>query len=89
MPAVAVERGTLPEQRAVFAPLSRLQERVAGHGLRSPTLIVIGEVVSLASGWAQARVLPPRPSPTPTHAHARSRTPIWHGMLRFHIDTIC
>ncbi len=75
MPAVAVERGTLPEQRAVFAPLSRLQERVAGHGLRSPTLIVIGEVVSLAAGWTQARVLSPSPSPPSTHAHAHPRTP--------------
>lgn len=55
-PAVAIERGTLPEQRAVFAPLQQLQNRVAGHGLQSPTLIVIGEVVSLAAGWAQAQV---------------------------------
>ena len=53
-PAVAIERGTLPAQRAVFAPLAALQQGVATHGLRSPTLIVIGDVVSLAPGWAAA-----------------------------------
>lgn len=50
-PAVAVERGTLPEQRAVFAPLESLQKHVAAHSLQSPTLIVIGHVVALAAGW--------------------------------------
>eukprot|EP00963_Diacronema_lutheri_P002397 scaffold155_cov347-Pavlova_lutheri.AAC.76 len=50
-PAVAVERGTLPEQRAVFANLSKLCEKVGAAQLESPTLIVIGEVVSLAPGW--------------------------------------
>lgn len=52
-PAVAIERGTLPEQRAVFAPLDTLQQSVQRHQLQSPTLIVIGEVVSLAPGWRQ------------------------------------
>lgn len=50
-PAVAVERGTLPEQRSVFAPLEELQQQVAAHSLQSPTLIVIGYVVALAAGW--------------------------------------
>lgn len=93
-PAVAVERGTLPTQRAVFAPLQvgqlaridcvvtltqltasikqarawahstcshrymvvvfisqDLQRAVQEHELQSPTLIVIGDVVSLAPGW--------------------------------------
>ena len=50
-PAVAVERGTTPEQRAVYAPLGRLQAAVAEAALVSPTLIVIGQVVSLAPGW--------------------------------------
>ncbi len=31
--------------------LQGLLERVEVHGLRSPTLIVIGDVVSLAPGW--------------------------------------
>ncbi|PRW33094.1 uroporphyrinogen-III C-methyltransferase [Chlorella sorokiniana] len=50
-PAVAVERGTTPEQRAVYAPLGALQAAVGEAALVSPTLIVIGQVVSLAPGW--------------------------------------
>jgi siroheme synthase len=54
-PAVAVERGTTPEQRAVYATLGELQEQVAAAALTSPTLIVIGQVVSLAPGWRRCR----------------------------------
>eukprot|EP00891_Asterochloris_glomerata_P004323 jgi/Astpho2/4323/Aster-07412 len=50
-PAVAVERGTTPQQRTVFAPLDHLLDDVAQAQLQSPTLIVIGEVVRLAPGW--------------------------------------
>jgi uroporphyrin-III C-methyltransferase len=56
-PAVAVERGTTPRQRAVFAPLSELAAAVGPEGaaLTSPTLIVIGRVVALAPEWAEQR----------------------------------
>ena len=54
-PAVAVERGTTPQQRIVFACLEDLQRQVAAAGLRSPTLIVIGEVVALAPDWPRAK----------------------------------
>lgn len=50
-PAVAVERGTTPQQRTVWAPLEELHEKVEEMELRSPTLIIIGKVVSLASDW--------------------------------------
>ena len=53
-PAVAVERGTTPQQRVVFARLADLEQQVGEAGLRSPTLIVIGEVVALAPGWPRA-----------------------------------
>ena len=53
-PAVAVERGTTPEQRTVFAPLEELAERVEEAKLKSPTLIVIGQVVALAPLWDPA-----------------------------------
>lgn len=53
-PAVAVERGTTPEQRAVWSSLGELAREVEKAGLSSPTLIVIGEVVSLAPGWKAA-----------------------------------
>eukprot|EP00195_Chlamydomonas_chlamydogama_P017606 CAMPEP_0202915996 /NCGR_PEP_ID=MMETSP1392-20130828/67347_1 /ASSEMBLY_ACC=CAM_ASM_000868 /TAXON_ID=225041 /ORGANISM="Chlamydomonas chlamydogama, Strain SAG 11-48b" /LENGTH=363 /DNA_ID=CAMNT_0049608227 /DNA_START=122 /DNA_END=1214 /DNA_ORIENTATION=+ len=52
-PAVAVERGTTPSQRVVFAPVDELPTRVKGAGLKSPTLLVIGEVVALSPGWQQ------------------------------------
>jgi len=52
---VAVERGTTPEQRAVYATLGELQQEVAAARLESPTLIVIGQVVSLAPGWHRTR----------------------------------
>ena len=54
-PAVAVERGTTPEQRAVYATLGELQAEVAAARLASPTLIIIGQVVALAPGWARTR----------------------------------
>jgi siroheme synthase len=52
-PAAAIERGTTPEQRVVFAPLGALPGAVAAAALRSPTLIVVGAVVALAPGWAE------------------------------------
>lgn len=50
-PAVAIERGTTPQQRTVWAPLEELYPKVEEVGLRSPTLIIIGKVVSLAPDW--------------------------------------
>lgn len=47
MPAVAVQDGTTPTQRVVQAPLEALAEEVAAEELRSPTLVIIGHVVSL------------------------------------------
>ncbi|CAK9193589.1 unnamed protein product [Sphagnum jensenii] len=50
-PAVAIERGTTPQQRLVFAPLSELPDKVAVAQLVSPTLIMIGRVVALSYLW--------------------------------------
>lgn len=52
-PAVAIERGTTPEQHTVFAPLGQLAADVAAARLKSPTLIIIGQVVALAPDWAK------------------------------------
>ncbi|KAK2077150.1 hypothetical protein QBZ16_004784 [Prototheca wickerhamii] len=57
-PAAAVERGTTPDQRAVFAPLGALPDAVERAGLQSPTLLVIGAVVSVAPGWEAALASP-------------------------------
>lgn len=54
VPAVAVERGTTPEQRVVYAPVSQLVADVQKAGLQSPTLIIIGKVVACAPGWEAA-----------------------------------
>ncbi|CAK0773444.1 S-adenosyl-L-methionine-dependent uroporphyrinogen III methyltransferase, chloroplastic [Coccomyxa viridis] len=54
-PAVAVERGTTPEERTVFAPLEQLADSVAEAKLQSPTLIIIGQVVAMAPGWDLGR----------------------------------
>ncbi|XP_015571039.1 S-adenosyl-L-methionine-dependent uroporphyrinogen III methyltransferase, chloroplastic [Ricinus communis] len=50
-PAVAVERGTTPHQRVVFAELKDLADEIASAELVSPTLIVIGKVVALSPFW--------------------------------------
>lgn len=50
-PAAAVERGTTAKQRVVHARLQDLAAAVGAAGLRSPTLLVIGEVVALSAGW--------------------------------------
>lgn len=51
LPAVAVERGTTPSRRVVYASVSELHERASAAGLRTPTLIILGEVVALSPGW--------------------------------------
>ena len=46
-PALLVERATLPEQRQIQAPLRDLPAAVEAAEVSGPTLIIIGEVVSL------------------------------------------
>ena len=46
-PAAVIASGTLPGQRSVFAPLAEIAE--AASGLEPPALVVVGEVVSLAT----------------------------------------
>ncbi|KAL5760542.1 hypothetical protein ACOSQ2_019380 [Xanthoceras sorbifolium] len=50
-PAAAIERGTTPQQRVVFAELKDLADKITSSELTSPTLIVIGKVVSLSPFW--------------------------------------
>ena len=51
-PAAVVQHGTLPTQRVVRATLATLPARVAAEGLKPPTMIVVGEVVSVAESLA-------------------------------------
>jgi len=48
-PALAVSRGTTPEQKTCQAPLSNLAEAVAEKGLKSPVLIFIGRAAGLCA----------------------------------------
>jgi len=50
-PSVAVERGTTRDQRVIFSHLEDLPTASQEAGLKSPTLIIIGDVVALAPGW--------------------------------------
>lgn len=50
-PATAVERGTTPQQRMVFAELKDLGDKIRTAELVSPTLIIIGKVVALSPFW--------------------------------------
>jgi uroporphyrin-III C-methyltransferase len=46
-PAAMVQQGTTPKQRTVTGTLATLPEVAAAAGLKPPTLIIVGEVVSL------------------------------------------
>ncbi|XP_020583200.1 uncharacterized protein LOC110026562 [Phalaenopsis equestris] len=50
-PAVAVERGTTPQQQTVFAELENIVSEVKSANLVSPTLIIVGRVVALSPLW--------------------------------------
>jgi uroporphyrin-III C-methyltransferase / precorrin-2 dehydrogenase / sirohydrochlorin ferrochelatase len=51
-PFALVENGTRAEQRVITGTLSTLVESAAAHEVRSPALLIIGEVASLASQLA-------------------------------------
>ena len=49
MPAALVEQGTLAEQRVYVSTITELPQRLIGAGVRSPALLIVGEVVKLHS----------------------------------------
>jgi uroporphyrinogen III methyltransferase/synthase len=58
-PAAVVERGTLPGQRTVAAPLSELAARVADAGMRPPSITLVGPAARLRDtiAWLERRPL--------------------------------
>jgi uroporphyrin-III C-methyltransferase/precorrin-2 dehydrogenase/sirohydrochlorin ferrochelatase len=48
-PAALIEKGTTPDQRVLVGDLNTLPELVKNNEVRAPTLIIVGEVVSLHS----------------------------------------
>ncbi|MEP7186606.1 MAG: siroheme synthase CysG [Rhodanobacter sp.] len=51
-PFALIENGSRPEQRVVTGTLGNLYERATAHAVRSPALLVLGEVASLACSLA-------------------------------------
>jgi len=58
-PAAVIERGTLPGQRTVVAPLAQLAARVAEAGLGAPAITLVGPVAGLREElrWFEDRPL--------------------------------
>jgi uroporphyrin-III C-methyltransferase/precorrin-2 dehydrogenase/sirohydrochlorin ferrochelatase len=48
-PVAVVENGSRPDQRVTLAHLDDLDDLAARGGLRSPAMVVVGEVASLTS----------------------------------------
>ncbi|WP_433431702.1 uroporphyrinogen-III C-methyltransferase [Nonomuraea sp. CA-141351] len=46
-PAMVVQDGTLPTQRAVIASLSTVADRVSAAGIRPPAIVIVGDVVKV------------------------------------------
>jgi uroporphyrin-III C-methyltransferase/precorrin-2 dehydrogenase/sirohydrochlorin ferrochelatase len=47
LPAAIIERATLPDERVIAATLGTLAAEVEAAGVRSPALLIVGEVVAL------------------------------------------
>ncbi len=64
-PFALIENGTRPEQRVLLGRLADLAERARAHDVRSPAMLIIGEVAALAQSlhWFGA---PPVSAPEPT-----------------------
>lgn len=58
LPVAVIQEGTLPQQRAVVGNLQTIIDLVETHKLRSPSLIIIGEVVRLRESlqWFETKV---------------------------------
>jgi uroporphyrinogen III methyltransferase/synthase len=69
-PVAIVERGTLPDQRAVCGTLATIAERASQAGIRPPSITIVGPVAELAGilEWQ-----PPRPLRGRTIAVTRAR----------------
>lgn len=50
-PAIAVERGTMRDSRLCHGRLAQLPGLTSAAALKSPTLIIVGDVVALSPGW--------------------------------------
>jgi siroheme synthase len=51
-PAAVIQHGTVPQQRAIMDTLVKIAEHAKTAGVKSPAVIVIGEVVALSETLA-------------------------------------
>jgi uroporphyrin-III C-methyltransferase/precorrin-2 dehydrogenase/sirohydrochlorin ferrochelatase len=56
-PVAFIENGSRPEQRVVVGTLGQIEALAASHAVRSPALLIVGEVAALATQlhWFGAR----------------------------------
>lgn len=80
-PAAVVQRGTLPDQRTVTAPLGELPQVAAAAGIRAPAIIVVGAVSELHDeiAWFEDRPLAGR---TVVVTRAKAQASALAGRLR-------
>ena len=55
-PVAIIERGLVPGQRTTVGTLDEIAGRASRVGVRSPAVIVIGDVVRLSPAWRDARL---------------------------------
>ena len=53
MPVALIERGTTPKQKVYTTSLSKLPDLINNQEIHAPSLLIVGEVVSLQEklGW--------------------------------------
>jgi len=56
-PAALIEQGTTPQQRVLVGKLDNLADLVKQHNIKPPSLIMVGDVISLQDqlGWYQGQ----------------------------------
>lgn len=67
-PAALVERGTLPGEKVLVADLGTIARRAREEGVRSPAILVIGEVVALREMLNPQLLAPADQEPVPALA---------------------
>lgn len=71
-PSAVIERGLLPGQRTTVATLGELADRAAEVGVRSPAVVVIGSVVTMAPEWSRQASSPTESAALPSAASVAS-----------------
>ncbi len=70
-PCALIENGSLPQQRVVHAGLTRLASLARARNMRSPSLLIVGEVAGLAPSLAWFGIPPiEEANPVTARAHA-------------------